>query len=462
MKRRTFIIAAASSLCASVSVVSRSLVKNLLDTSLEYCVPAANMRDRVIAFRQNFINTYLLPKANFPIPQAMYQSKISPINNLDAKKLSARGAIEIKEITGQPNSRKLINNTGFALQPRFVASLNNQNIRLKVSIPKPLEIRADFDAHNLTFIFKSKVLFTLEDKIVKDGVPLPIFDQQVLESLSLSDTSMIYKFTENGTPGNKFTIKLDLTAQCAQIGRNLPFIVRHAINHFHLSWFTVLFYCLMSLSCITNNGGATDSCPQNCTETQSESELPRVTRPCNAAQSGILTENGAQYFRETRDLTNPSFCTFVRFENAPVNCQRIICSDVVPPSDWYEIDTWNDPNGCDHSTTLKNVKLVKRCYDINIQPNSPLSGDDSVKLPDAPKGNNYTQGLTASNVAPSSCPATTFTITKVSGNLPPGLKLKNNVLSGIPTASGTFMFIVSAIDNSSSCAKVQAYTLVVL
>ncbi len=80
-------------------------------------------------------------------------------------------------------------------------------------------------------------------------------------------------------------------------------------------------------------------------------------------------------------------------------------------------------------------------------------------LPTAPIGATYSQPLTASGeTAP-------YTFTLTSGTLPPGLSLSSKgLLSGTPTVTGSFSFIVTASDSSPSPGPFtasQSYTLLV-
>src|SRR5262249_52404070 len=76
-------------------------------------------------------------------------------------------------------------------------------------------------------------------------------------------------------------------------------------------------------------------------------------------------------------------------------------------------------------------------------------------LPDGIVGTAYNQQLTGSGgVAP-------YTFTFVSGNLPPGLVLaQNGVISGTPSASGSYSFVI-AVSDDNFCDSLVAYTITV-
>ncbi|MBI4850749.1 MAG: putative Ig domain-containing protein [Acidobacteria bacterium] len=106
--------------------------------------------------------------------------------------------------------------------------------------------------------------------------------------------------------------------------------------------------------------------------------------------------------------------------------------------------------------TAKDVNncSASRSYTITITaPACPTIILDPTSLPGATETVEYSQTITASGgVAPYS-----FTLT--SGVLPPGLSLSGTgTISGTPTQSGTFSFIIKATDNNG-CFGTQSYTL---
>src|SRR5262249_1767891 len=78
-------------------------------------------------------------------------------------------------------------------------------------------------------------------------------------------------------------------------------------------------------------------------------------------------------------------------------------------------------------------------------------------LPAGTVGAAFSQTLTATGgTAP-------FTFTVFSGALPPGLTLSQaGVISGTPTAAGSFSFTVQALLNNTSCTGTRAFTLVIV
>lgn len=103
--------------------------------------------------------------------------------------------------------------------------------------------------------------------------------------------------------------------------------------------------------------------------------------------------------------------------------------------------TATDQAGC----TGTKVYTVRICGLITINP---------ATLPNSSIGSNYNQTLTASG----GTPAYSFSF---SGTLPTGLTLTPaGVLSGMPTANGTFNFTVTAMD-ANSCIGSRTYTIVI-
>ena len=74
----------------------------------------------------------------------------------------------------------------------------------------------------------------------------------------------------------------------------------------------------------------------------------------------------------------------------------------------------------------------------------------TVSLPTATAGQIYTQQFTATGgIAP-------YTWTITSGTIPNGLALSDvGVLSGIPTMSGNFSFVIQVSDSNMSSAQIQ-------
>ena len=108
--------------------------------------------------------------------------------------------------------------------------------------------------------------------------------------------------------------------------------------------------------------------------------------------------------------------------------------------------TATDSSGC---TGSQNYSLTINCPTISLSP----GGSNPQVLTAGTVGTSYTQTITASGAENS------FTFSKTSGTLPTGLSLSSaGVLSGTPTASGTYTFTVTATD-SSGCTGTQNYSL---
>ncbi|MFN7976184.1 MAG: putative Ig domain-containing protein, partial [Acidobacteriota bacterium] len=106
--------------------------------------------------------------------------------------------------------------------------------------------------------------------------------------------------------------------------------------------------------------------------------------------------------------------------------------------------TATDANGC---TGNRAYTVVISCGTITVNPAS---------LPNGSTGVAYSQTVTASGgTAP-------YTFAVTAGALPPGLALNaaTGVISGTPTATGTFNFTITATD-ANSCTGNRAYTVVI-
>ncbi len=104
-----------------------------------------------------------------------------------------------------------------------------------------------------------------------------------------------------------------------------------------------------------------------------------------------------------------------------------------------------DSAGCSDTRNYTIVISSVNCLDISIAPTSLPSG--RVNTP-------YNAALSAS-------PSASYTYSLASGLLPPGLILSNNgLISGTPTTTGTFSFVVQAID-TNFCIGTNNYTIII-
>jgi hypothetical protein len=108
--------------------------------------------------------------------------------------------------------------------------------------------------------------------------------------------------------------------------------------------------------------------------------------------------------------------------------------------------TVTDTNGC---TGTQQYTVTPACPTVSLSP----GGSNPQVLTAGTVGTSYSQTITGSGAENS------FTFSKTSGTLPTGLALSSGgVLSGTPTASGTYTFTVTATD-SSGCTGAQNYSL---
>jgi putative Ig domain-containing protein len=112
------------------------------------------------------------------------------------------------------------------------------------------------------------------------------------------------------------------------------------------------------------------------------------------------------------------------------------------PGAYLFVVTATDVNLC---TGSQAYSLTIDCG-LDVQP---------ATLPNGTEGIAYSQTLSVTNgVAP-------FTFAVISGSLPPGLSLTGaGVLSGIPTAPGTYTFVIEATD-TNNCTGSRGYTVVI-
>ena len=94
-------------------------------------------------------------------------------------------------------------------------------------------------------------------------------------------------------------------------------------------------------------------------------------------------------------------------------------------------------------------------FTININPIRPLViTNDSTTLYPGTVGIDYNGGFTADGGT------RPYRWSLVAGQLPPGIRLTDNLLSGTPTTAGTFTFTVRVTDNSGQQAS-QQFTLTI-
>src|SRR6185436_15434573 len=92
---------------------------------------------------------------------------------------------------------------------------------------------------------------------------------------------------------------------------------------------------------------------------------------------------------------------------------------------------------------------------------SPIFINRGAGLGSVLAGNSATFTFTATNTQ--CCVAPNFTWSLVSGTLPPGMLLTNNLsvgtLSGVPTTPGTYVFVLRALDTVSGNSAARQFTL---
>src|SRR5688500_17671979 len=90
---------------------------------IEYCIPAADMRERVNAFRAEFVTKYLQTNSDFPFYEMLAKGKMLPINNNHINTLLRRDKFSVEIVPGEPQSR-LLRNSDAGASPMFAALAN--------------------------------------------------------------------------------------------------------------------------------------------------------------------------------------------------------------------------------------------------------------------------------------------------------------------------------------------------
>lgn len=125
-----------------------------------------------------------------------------------------------------------------------------------------------------------------------------------------------------------------------------------------------------------------------------------------------------------------------------LNAQTGVLSGTVPQGGSYSFRvTATDMAGC---TGARQYVMSVACKPLSFTP---------ATLPNGAKGVAYNQALTIS-------PATSYAVSLLMGQLPPGFTLNNaGVISGITTQAGTYNFTVKAM--AGSCQGTKSYSLVI-
>ncbi len=98
-------------------------------------------------------------------------------------------------------------------------------------------------------------------------------------------------------------------------------------------------------------------------------------------------------------------------------------------------------------------------YTIVINP----AGCPTISLLPAPPLPQGTEGVTYSRTITANGGTGSYTFSVTDGSLPTGLSpiTSGGLISGMPTAAGTFTFTVTATDTTTGCTGLQAYTIVI-
>ena len=167
------------------------------------------------------------------------------------------------------------------------------------------------------------------------------------------------------------------------------------------------------------------------------SNLPGGTVGTSYTQSVTASSGIAPY---TYEVTSGALPTGLTLSSGGL----LAGSPLVPGTFDFTV-TATDANRCAGSRAYT-VGVV--CPTITVSPAS---------LPSALEGNSYTQTLSAGPLSGA------YAFTAPPGSLPPGLALDptTGTLTGIPTAAGTFPFVVTATHVQSGCSGTRSYSIAV-
>jgi hypothetical protein len=109
--------------------------------------------------------------------------------------------------------------------------------------------------------------------------------------------------------------------------------------------------------------------------------------------------------------------------------------------------------GSQHTCGIRNNGTLT-CWGSNLYYQSPRLSISPTSLPDGSEGAPYAHALVASGGT------ALYSFSWAAGSLPPGLSLSSaGLLSGTPTAGGTYTFTIQAADSSFPISGSQDYTL---
>jgi len=167
------------------------------------------------------------------------------------------------------------------------------------------------------------------------------------------------------------------------------------------------------------------------------SNLPGGTVGTSYTQSVTASSGIAPYTYEVTSGAQPAGLT--------LSSGGLLAGSPLVPGTFDFTVTATDANRCAGSRAYT-VGVV--CPTITVSPAS---------LPSALEGNSYTQTLSAGPLSGA------YTFASPPGSLPPGLALDptTGTLTGIPTAAGTFPFVVTATHVQSGCSGTRSYSIAV-
>jgi hypothetical protein len=168
------------------------------DTAIQIRLPAAQMKARAVGIRKDLVKVHLQPSKSYPFIKAFGAATMLPTDPAIAKQLLNRPPLTISnnEIVGD----------GQAIDKApFIALARGKKIRVELTIPAHVDLKATYDADHLEITCVSPIEVTFDDPL--EGVS----GTQQIDSVTMSDKSVDVHAHSASTPTDKITISLDLT-----------------------------------------------------------------------------------------------------------------------------------------------------------------------------------------------------------------------------------------------------------
>jgi hypothetical protein len=318
-------------------------------------VSADSMRHRVADFRSKFVSDYLRPEKPFPVFGLMAQANALPNDVAVAKKLGARGAMQI----ANGHMRNSAPSGSGSIVAIFDVDLSGAKFPIKVIVPESLDVSVSDDGTRLLFAFNTQVLIELTNQPVV-GVPIHLPGAMLLKSISLSDDAFQYELVDRADPSRTVAIRLNLkpgapvNIDCAG-NRDASGIFRRFLG------VTVLvFLALPNIGCV-NHGNAPPGAYEDIELCYSDPNIPtgyiRISsHPGGLAGCPQTSPNQSNVF------------VYKSYLNLQPGDSTEVCADAPVPNGFEDISgAFRDDAGCDHQihpeSTYLNARTIRKCTD---------------------------------------------------------------------------------------------------